>query len=99
MSDVLTTEVYAIRIPSGLERVFNPQTDGPVSLKQVCDLRQLQDHLPLEDIFYLVYEQTNDPIFNEFLTVHQVYNIAQSPRNVTWLSEINTITIFGNVKT
>lgn len=88
MSVVTPLALYAVRIPDELKHVFKRHDDVTVPLDLVCDLNKLAEYLPLEDMFYLIYEQTTDKGFVEFMSETKLYSFLQSPENINWLNGV-----------
>lgn len=85
----MSTEVYALRIPEELSHVFEPHDDLTLPTSIVFDLNKLANYLPLEDLFFLVYEQTICPVFTKFTRVSEVKTILQHPANISWLTSVS----------
>lgn len=88
MSVVTPLALYAVRIPTELSHVFKKHDDVTVPLDLVCDLNKLSTYLPLEDVFYLIYEQTTDKGFVEFMADTKLYSFLQCPENINWLTSV-----------
>lgn len=85
---IMSTEVYALRIPEELHHVFEPHDDITLPTSIVFDLNKLANYLPLEDLFFLVYEQTICPVFTKFTRMSDVKTILQHPANINWLISV-----------
>lgn len=88
MSEVLTSPIYMVRLPKGFAHLFNSYDDKVVPLAAVGNLRQLANHLSLEDVFYFVYEQTSDNTFATFTSLYGITPLLRQPDNIAWLTEV-----------
>lgn len=86
----VATSLYAVRIPQLLVHLLTEETDDKKIIpSNFTNLRYLETLLPLEDVFYFTYEQSN-PSFTEFCIRYHVPSILTLSDNVEWLSEVKT---------
>lgn len=83
MSTLMTPTLYVARIPDELHSVIQDIDD-------LLSLESLAKKLSLRDIFYLVYEQTTDAGFNDFLTRYALSSFTTTPANIAWMSEVKS---------
>lgn len=86
----VATSLYAVRIPQQLAHLLTDTIDDKkITPSDFISLRNVATFLPLEDVFYLTYEQTNAS-FTEFCINYKVPSILTLSDNVEWLSEVKT---------
>lgn len=85
MSVVTPLDVYSVRIPTELKHVLLSHDDIKISLTTFCELDKLSTILPLEDVFYLIYEQTTDKGYVDFISKTKLYSFLQHPANINWM--------------
>lgn len=86
MSDYVLSNVYAIVLSNQLNEIRLKYAD--IDFATLTSLRKLSSYLPLEDIFQYIYEQTNEPGFNDFLTTNKINGLMHDTDNISWLSEV-----------
>lgn len=88
MSDVYTSNVYTLKVPSALQSIFfadeESLTDKLLPLQLLGDFKQLAEKLPLTDVFYLIYSQTEND-FARYLSQYNILNATQRPENIAFI--------------
>lgn len=87
MSDKYIPEVYCVYIPS-LFNDYLSQNKLKLEINDVWQFDKLEKFFPLEDIFFFIYNQTNDPSFVKFMTDNDLFNVLTHPKNITWMKKM-----------
>lgn len=89
MSEKYIPEVYCVYLPTALNNYLSSDKLD-TNLNRLWQLEELAKLLPLEDVFFLVYNQTKNDAFTRFTADNDLFNVLSHPKNISWMKEMET---------
>lgn len=87
MSDKYIPEVYLMYLPENMRSLIN-RNKMNLNLSQVMYLEELEKAIPLDDIFFLVYQQTRKDSLVSFMSNNDLFSFLSHPKNISWMSKM-----------